>query len=320
MGGRTDPSREGLLWQRLTSGGTLDDLGVPAMDGRLDLRGLCSGRPKGARPKDTLVPGIEVKADLTTVRGVTWRRLDLSNAMLQGIRFYDCVIEECRFDRADCSDWRMWGTKIVDCTFRDADLRGSALGGVGAGDRRNSFLRVDFGGADLRKTAHFVASMTDCVFDDARLKGVDFQGTVLSGCRFRCDLEEVQFWNRAFRGGAFPENSMSGVDLRGASLKHTEFHWLNMDSVRWPDDGDHFVVHDFKGSLQKVITALDGRGDAPSRRLVAILSMKAKWAGPRQMVGVVSRRELLEAGGEWAVSEFCRLIEASLHPGPAARS
>ncbi len=55
---------------------------------------------------------------------------DLSGAVLRSFRFFGTTISNCRFDQADCRDWRLWDCDVADSSFVGADLREAALGGT----------------------------------------------------------------------------------------------------------------------------------------------------------------------------------------------
>lgn len=281
------------VWTRLSSGRSLEGLDLGRVDRRIDLRELVVPR----RDPDEIVE----------IRGVHWKGLDLAKSQLESLRFHDCVIENCSFDNARCRDWRLWGSSVVETSFRGSDLREAALGGV-AGERRNAFRRVDFSRADLRRTAYVSADFTDCLFAAAKLVKVDFGGSVFVDCTFVGKLEEVEFYRHAFRGEHFPPNEMRGVDFRHATLRFVEFRGLDMASVKWPEGDDHVVIENYVVTLDRAIAKLQGRDDLPSRRLSALLAVMRKWAGPNQRVGVVSKLDLIEAAGETAVAEVKKLM------------
>jgi hypothetical protein len=99
-----------------------------------------------------------------------------------------------------------------------------------------------------------------------------------------------------------------GVDLRKAKLKFVEFRGLDMAEVRWPEDEDHFVVEDYPATLDRLLATWRARSDLASRRLAASFGVVRKWVGPKQRVGVVSKADLIEVGGEEAVADFLRVI------------
>jgi len=123
------------IWNRLIQDKSLDGLSLPSKDGRLDLNGLDLPDPlvirrfefKG-RPVSEIEPGV-------VIRGAKWQNLDFSGSRLRGMRLFGCDIENCRFDDCRLEGLRMWSMSIRDTSFKGADLRNSALGGVQDGTR-----------------------------------------------------------------------------------------------------------------------------------------------------------------------------------------
>jgi uncharacterized protein YjbI with pentapeptide repeats len=302
-----DTRQTAELWARLTTGAPLDGLGLAMHRGRIDLRAHVAPTPAVLRHHDSGSAEVTELGDLIIVREAHWRGIDFSGASLGSLRFFDSLIEDCCFEGAQCHDWRMWGTTIVNATFRSADLQKAALGAV-EGDKRNSFRQVDFTDANLRGTVYVSCDMIDCKFLDTKLSKVDFQGTTFTNCVFAGELEDVLFYRLAFRGEAFPANEMKGVDLRHAKLRHVEFRGLNMSDMMWPEDEDHIIIDDYTAVLDRLLNALKGRTDVGSRKLSVVLTLKRKWAGPNQQRGVLNKPDLLEAIGSEAVGELMRLI------------
>ncbi len=169
----TDDAKRNEIWRRLTTGASMDSLGLPAVNGRSDLRDFVP-------PVDTFN---------TTITG-RWTGLDLSGVKLPSLRFRSATIQDCVISGSSCRDWRLWDTTMVSCSLARSDLRDSALGAVADG-RRNSYTDIDFSRADLTNTVHVSADYTRCRFVDTRLKGVDFAGSVFCDCVFEGNLREV---------------------------------------------------------------------------------------------------------------------------------
>ncbi len=302
------------IWKRLSAGGSLDELQLNRTGGRFDLRGLAtpevSMRPEVRMP----IAGVKRLSNLVEVRGAKWSLLDFSGCHLRSLRLFGAVIEDCVFDGAHCQDWRIWGTTVTGTSFRAADLRRAALGGVENG-RRNCFRRVDFSRADFRQTVHGSADFTDCRFSGTRLSRVDFQGSVFEDCAFEGDLDEVLFYRQSYsanhHGVTLPANEMRNVDFRRARFRDVEFRELDMKEVIWPESSDHILVRDYPATLDRVLNELRSRSDLPARKVAAGLASNRKWAGRNQEVGVVSKLDLIAAGGDGAVDEFLRLAGAA---------
>lgn len=296
-------------WHRLVQGKPLVGLGLALKDGRVDLRGLLAPEPSVARTFRTPGADVAVLEGTTEVRGAVWKALDLSGSRLNGVRFFDCIIENCVFDGCSCKDWRLWSTKVSDSTFRSADLRESALGGV-QDSRRNTFRKIDFTGTDLRQTAYVSAEFVECSFKNARLDKVDFHGSTFADCRFEGELHEVLFYRTGFRGDAFPPNEMIGVDFSCAELRWVEFRGLNLESVRFPQDDNHIILDDYPAALDRLLGALKGREDLASRKMVAVFANDRKWAGRR---GILNKNDLLEIGGEDALNSVLTILGSGPH-------
>ena len=302
-----NPDLSKKVWDRLIAGKSLVDLDLPSTNGRVDLRGLSATQPKVVRESATAGVHVTTLGNLIELRSIHWKGIDFSDGRFKSLRFFNSTIENCSFERAVCQDWRMWGTAISRSSFRSADLRRSALGGIDK-CKRNSFHQIDFTYADLRQTAHSSADFVECVFRDANLTKVDFQGSVFVDCTFQGVLDQVLFYRQAFRGEQFPANQMRGVDFREAQFHFVEFRRLDMTDVRWPDDDQHILVNDYKRSLGRVLEGLDPCSSVASKKLAALLKSNLKWAGPNQLHGVISKRVLIEFGGQEALNDFIRLM------------
>jgi uncharacterized protein YjbI with pentapeptide repeats len=58
--------------------------------------------------------------------GVRLERLDFTEASLELLVLVGSELVDCRFDRALCVDWRLWGVEVLRCGFVDANLSGSS--------------------------------------------------------------------------------------------------------------------------------------------------------------------------------------------------
>jgi uncharacterized protein YjbI with pentapeptide repeats len=294
------------VWVRLVAGKPLADLGLPVTESnQVDLRGLTAPEATVTGKRSLGRLAVNELSDQTVIRGRIWKNLDFSHAKLDGLRLFDCRIEDCGFDAASCRDWRMWGTTLQRTSLRGTDLRKSALGGVDHG-KRNSFLAVDFARADLRQTAWVSADMLGCKF--VNVAKVDFQGTTFTNCRFEGELDEVLFYRHAFRHEDLPPNDMKQVDFSEAKLHYVEFRGLDMDTVKWPRDGEHLVVNDYLNALDRALRVLSGRADVPAKKLVAILTLKRKWIGKNQKQGLVNMSDIAAVAGLEAANELAQLL------------
>lgn len=272
------------IWRRLTSGLPMDGLGLPTVNGKIDVRGFVP-------PVDTFNVAISGH----------WTGLDLSGVKWPSLRFRNATITNCTIGHGLCRDWRIWGTRVEGCSFAHSDLQGAALGGIDEG-RRNSYCDVDFTGADLRGTAHASADFVRCRFVGSRLRGVDFQGSVFVDTLFEGSLREVLFYRHAFKGEGFPANEMRGVDLRRAVLEFAEFRGIDLVDALLPNNKAHVVLSGLRDAVVRAIEVLSSRSDEGARRLSSYLNEKLKWIPHGKPLGVMHLGELRKVGDAAAVA------------------
>ncbi len=161
----------------------------------------------------------------------------------------------------------------------------------------------------MRQTGLGPALFERCDFSNAKLNHVEFTGAQLIDCKFAGQLNGVVFHAHSLfhEKGFFPANEMLRVDMRNATLHVSEFRGLDLFDVRWPENG--IVLDDYKGTLDRVLAALNQRSDLPSQRLAAVLGSNRKWAGPNQKQGFVSGADLLESYGPDGIELFRRLAK-----------
>jgi uncharacterized protein YjbI with pentapeptide repeats len=300
------------IWNQLVLGRPFSDAGVARIDGRLDLRNLNLPEPHKVGTTRTPLADVTVLGGLTSIDGASWQSIDLSSSHLPGLRFLNCQIRDCVFDRCRLSDLRIWRTDFSNVSFRSADLRGAVLGGTREDDsRRNSFRDVDFTAADMRGTIYGAAEFLRCKFNHAKLNKVDFQSSTFTDCSFEGELREVLFYRRGFRCERFPPNEMKRVDLRRAKLRWSQFRRLDLDDVLFPEDDDHIVVENYPETLDRLLAYFNGRSDLGSQRLAARFEHEKEWLGPRQKVGVLNRQDLTESGGEEGIRTVLKIVGAA---------
>ncbi|HEY2028897.1 MAG TPA: pentapeptide repeat-containing protein [Myxococcales bacterium] len=180
----------------------------------------------------------------------------------------------------------MWGVDVARCSFRRADLRESAFGGVSEAGRRSRYAQSDFSFADFRDTAHQSAVMEDCLFVDTKLQSVNFAGTEFIRCKFVGAMENVSF--AATDVHRISRNEMRDVDLSAATLKWVDFRKINMASVKWPTDERHLVVHNYRHVLAATAKHFESHRESDAAPLARWLKKQLEKAGDDQQVGVIN--------------------------------
>jgi uncharacterized protein YjbI with pentapeptide repeats len=185
--------------------------------------------------------------------------LDLSFAVIPYSTFADCRFEDVQFAGIEADGWNERLCRLSDVSFRQACLRGAALG-----MRPSTYEQVDFTRADLRGAVFSAASFTRCDFSYAHLADIDFEASGFTECRFRGRLDHVKF-RRVYRFpddeikiGKIPPNEMKQVDFSHAQLWDLVFSGnLDLSSVILPKDGSHILVEHFDLALENLSAEID---------------------------------------------------------------
>lgn len=295
------------IWDRLIQDKPLDGLALGTKDGRIDLNGLELPEPAVMRrfqfkgiPMAEIDPG-------AVIQSIKWRNLDFGGSKLKGLRLFGCELKNCRFERCQLQDLRVWSTTFSECSFKGANLRKSALGGVQNG-KRNIYFEVDFSEADLRETVYKAAAFERCAFRNAKMEKIDFQTSTFADCIFEGELRDVLFYQWSFGGEAFPANEMVNVDFSRTKLHDVAFRGLALDRVKLPEDDEHIVIKNVVASLDRLISALKQQSDTTAKKLTAFLNIDRKWVVPNQAQKVINTQDLAETIGVEGVHRLRELL------------
>jgi uncharacterized protein YjbI with pentapeptide repeats len=257
--------------RRLRAGSDLSELGLDTVDGRFDLRGVSWAKAPGPW------------------EGVAIDGVALDHADLRHLRFVDCRLTNCRFTRADCQDWRLWGTTVEDCSFENADLRNASLGAWRDG-RGNTFRHVRFVSATMLSVGTSAATYVGCDFSFANLTRVNFWQSTLIDCTFAGDLVDVVFDGRMLGEEKPDPNPMRNVDFTNAKFDGADFRGVNFTSVKLPDDPDLLLVDDI-AIIDRALAVLASRPKDPASGLaVAIFQQVRRFSAPGASV-LLNRRD-----------------------------
>lgn len=286
------PALANEVLARLLAGRPLSELPLETVDGRVDLRGLVVPKPQASSPKTYTVKlpdGVEFTQTWVTLdgliefKGVELKDLDLRAANLPHLRFFHTRIDNCRFDKAGCQDWRLWASDIVDSSFDGADLTDLSVGAHYDG-KPNRLERLNLRQASLSgtRTRYWgVAEVTDCDFSFATIDDVNFFQASLVRCTFAGALRKVIFDGRVLK----PEeksspNPMEDIDMTGVTVfEGVSFRGVHFDRIRLPENPDIVVVKSGEW-LNRALSTIEDRDDLPARIVSGWLENLIKFTLP----------------------------------------
>lgn len=299
------------VFHRLATNKPLHDLKLGEHNKRVDVRGICAPEVSKAKMPPFRNWSLQKLSGQVTFKNVHFEDMDFSGAQLAHLRFFNSRITNCRFDNAQCEDWRLWAADVSSTTFFDANLYKAVLGPWYEG-RGNTYRLVNFSRADMFMLNSPAATYIDCDFSHARLEKIEFQSSSFIRCRFAGELREVIFWNHGYKTGKPDPNPMEDVDFSEAKLRWVEFRRLNLDRVLFPQDDTHVVLRNYECVLQKALLAARNSQHQSANGIAAVFQHRLKWIGLEQEVGVFNLLDFREAGGveeEEFVSRILRQAE-----------
>ncbi|GAA2706153.1 pentapeptide repeat-containing protein [Actinoplanes palleronii] len=229
-----------LSWRR-----SLDGLGLPTVDGRIDLRGFTLAEP-GFTPVQAagLTVGVADRP-LPELRKARLRGVDLSGARLRHFTLIDPQFEDCLLRGADLTNFGAWRGSFERCDLSGATITGTVLS---ARHRGTGTTWRDCTFDDLTMTGALVdgATFERCTFDRTRIAEMFFKRCAFTACRMSGELEDVTFVGPA---------ALTDLDLRGCRLVDVSFTGMRLSGVRLPIRDSLTVVPDATGILSRLQAA-----------------------------------------------------------------
>ncbi len=248
--------------------------GLGRHEGRVDLRGFpAAGVPVGlSSPASGMV--VEHIAPISIGEGSCLEGIDFAHAGLSSWRLMGASIVDCVFDKAECADWRVWGTRIERSSFQGADLRDSALA---ADDKYGvtSWIDVDFSAAKLNGSAFTRGHLERCRFAAPGLRGVHWVGNRLvdvsfSGLMSRCKVDQ-----RHLTPGRLPPVTQR-LDFSEAVFDDISFDGLHSSDLALPEGRRMLIVDHMPDAAVEALGRLEGDDALPARRVRAVLKGRLK--------------------------------------------
>jgi uncharacterized protein YjbI with pentapeptide repeats len=232
------------------------------------------------------------------LEGVRLEGLDLSGAFLDGVTLRDSTVADCVLEKAHCRDFGMVRCRVLDTSFRDANLRESVLAIWAKDGKGSEFTRVDFTKADFRECVPITSWFTDCDFSGARLDQVRFKLPGLIRCRFSGVLYETQFDGRVFDDDEGKPNVAEDVDMTAAVLRYVGFRGFDLDAVKLPAEPGLRVVRNYLCVLKAAEVILRSREGEAARLLRILLKDKGRALERGRSLGLFNGADFVRLEGE----------------------
>lgn len=239
------------------------------IDGRVDLRGI----PLTASP-------VTFGDQHDPSAGVAWKSLDLRRAQVDGLRFFAARIENCLFDSASLMDLRLWGSEVVDCSFRRANVYGALGTGEWLG-RRNIWRRVDFASASLKEQSFSGCVLDECNFEKNGRRLV-LEGCEVIDCTFRGEFDALLI-SASERGSSVDLPLTFRADFTHATFNDSSIRGYRLDRTRLPEQDDLIVVRNYPPLVDRAVGWLGDHASGEAENVA--LDILEMWNEPRGLDG-----------------------------------
>lgn len=211
----------------------------------LDLRGLAFPTVPQCKIADLPTAVVDRITGRLEFSNATLRDIDLTKARLSFSVWNNCAFERVCFDKAVLNKVGFFGCRLVNCTFRSADLRDASfsVGRNGAETEiaDTTFERADFRGASCNNPVFRSTSFVNC-----KLDGFVFDGALCDDVGFTGIFQELTFRGMPNDG----ERNRLRINLSQAAIKWLNVDYgLNLHQVILPSDGSCLIV---KGRLRAI--------------------------------------------------------------------
>jgi len=109
------------------------------------------------------------------------RNCDLERVDIAGVS-NTATAHNCNFDKANCQEAELWGSKFSKCSFRSADLSGATLSECNF--TSSNLTGANLSGADLQDAKLCRANLSKADLRGANLMNADLSGATIDGANF----------------------------------------------------------------------------------------------------------------------------------------
>lgn len=187
------------------------------------------------------LPSLSQAADLPhgkLTTGAAYTQLALSNCNLTGQSADSLLFEQMTFRRVNLSQTHLNGVRLVDARFDTCSLAGLEA-------EKGHLRRIEFRGCQLLGAKWLESTFVDVRWIDCRIDLALFWSSSFKAVRFEhCSLSQASFEGADLSGAVFRDCDLSQADLRSAQLNGTDFRGSIMTDVQLDSSKLHGAIID----------------------------------------------------------------------------
>lgn len=126
--------------------------------------------------------------EYTKYENQQFENCDFTNAVFEKAAFKNVTFKDCLFFKCNVNHIGLWSSNFFNCKFIGVDLRNMPIGADGGLFEDCLFQRCDFRGQYF-----WYPLFRKCIFENSKLKKIDFNDASFHYCKFIGKLEDVTF-------------------------------------------------------------------------------------------------------------------------------
>lgn len=165
------------------------------------------------------------------------RDTHFSKCTLQNMCLFNCKLQSCTFDACLLCDSGLWDSVVENCHFIRCDMRRMAFGGVNFDKPNPNIYRANiFKKCRLAPSYHTCEIYEDCIFENCKLDGVNFDGAVFQRCKFTGKISNVSFSAACAVAPNGRVNRMAQCDFSESTMREFLFRNIDLTDTVFGDD------------------------------------------------------------------------------------
>lgn len=153
-------------------------------------------------------------------------KMNFSNSNLSKMQFYECFLFSINFSHANLSKGELAKTEIYDSLFNNVNAKKAEFGNA-------KIYNCNFTESKLQKTDFSFSTLIDCNLSNADLAGADFRNaSIINSNLSGANLTDVNLSNADLTGSNFSNTTLVNTDLTKAKLVATNFQDAKINNCR----------------------------------------------------------------------------------------
>lgn len=231
-----------------------DVAGLGLIDDRIDLRGAVLSTITKRQTIGTKAHSLTLKTGSLKLKKATIENIDFSYADISYGLLQESMVTNCLFKDTIAKEMDIYASDFERCTFERTNFAYSFMN-KNVADNAGSFKNCKFLKTNLKETIFSFPVIDNCIFEDCKLYGADFDGSRMRNVTFVGEVDspfmggyswtaqKSLFWIFNKIDPKNYPNQMQNIDFTRANIKDIMFqNGIDLSGCKFPTNGDFIMV------------------------------------------------------------------------------